>query len=175
MLEDAAVERDRRVHGRRVLLVDARAIVRSALASADRRSRTTGRELLVDVARESAKRPVVRATRSICCCVRSLAGSSAERPGERVERRVEIAGGVLEELGDLVQELDAARGSSQRRTCTSCDADELRVVAGLAVVRLEEVGDGELVGRLLAEALEGLEGLLRSEVALEHRAVPSMA
>ena len=50
-------------------------------------------------------------------------------------------------------------------------ADELLVVADLAVERLEEVGDDELVRRLLAESLERAERLGVRHVALEDRAV----
>src|SRR5436190_7723373 len=50
-------------------------------------------------------------------------------------------------------------------------ADELRVVADLPIKRLEEVGDDELVLRLVSETLERSERLRVSDVALEDRTV----
>ena len=75
------------------------------------------------------------------------------------------------ELRDLVEELDATGGVVGAADLHLVGADELLVVADLAVERLEEIRDDELVRRLATESLEGAERVDVRHVALEDRAV----
>ncbi len=68
-----------------------------------------------------------------------------ERARDRVERRVQIAGRILVELRDLVQQLDAPRRVRRPSDLHFVHADELLEVARLPVERLEDLGDHHLV------------------------------
>jgi hypothetical protein len=101
-----------------------------------------------------------------------VAGIVGEGAGVGVERCVQVAGRVFVERRDLVQELDLAQRIGRLSNLHLVDADELLVVAGLPVERLEDLGDGHFVAVGLAEAFEGGEGAAVGGIAIEHLAVP---
>ena len=85
---------------------------------------------------------------------------------------LEVAGGVLVELRDLVEELDAARRVVAAADLHLVGADQLLVVADLAVERLEEIRDDELVRAARARGARARRARCAfDDVALEDRAV----
>ncbi len=95
----------------------------------------------------------------------------AQRAGERGEGRIEVARRVLVQRRDLVEQLDPAGRLLAATDLDLVSGDELLPVTDLAVERLEQVRDGQLVASVLAETLESGEGLRVVRIALEHRAV----
>ena len=94
-----------------------------------------------------------------------------EGPGERRKRRPEVAGRVLVELRDMVQELDTPRGVVAPSHLDFVYADEPFPVPGMLVERLEQIGNRQLVFRALAESLERGQGFAVGRRTFENLAV----
>ena len=95
------------------------------------------------------------------------------REGSRhgLEGRVQVSRCILVEPGDLVEQLDLPRGVLRAPNLNLVHADELLEVTLLAIQRLQDFRDRELVLGSLSQALEGLDRRIAGRLALEHLSV----
>src|SRR6185369_2586693 len=88
-----------------------------------------------------------------------------------IESSIEITGGVLVELRDLVQELDLASRIARSSNLHFVNADELLKIPALSVERFEDLGDRGLVRCRTTHPLESSERIGVLRIAVEHEAV----